>query len=84
MDLTEFHHSDGRPVSFARQTVLLVEPHESGNGTRLRLGPTDRTIDLHVREDYAAVMKELNLTTLERIMRGIVGEEAEAEASRSV
>ena len=83
MDLTEFHHSDGRPVAFDRNTVILVEPHADGTGTLMRLGPGERTVDMHLREDYEVVMAELKLTFMERTMRNFLRNQEEQSAAAS-
>lgn len=67
MALIEFHHAtDGRPVSFENHLVLIMEPHDSGTGTFVRLGPPERTHDLHLTEDYASVKREVTKTWVER------------------
>lgn len=65
----EFNYADGRPVSFDRHTVILIEPHESGTGTLVTLGPIERSRDLHLAESYAEVRKEVTMSVIDRAMR---------------
>ena len=69
VDLLEMHHADGRPVSFDRHTILLIEPHESGTGTLVTVGSAERSRDLHLREDYAHVHEEATMSLIDRAVR---------------
>lgn len=68
-------HIDGRPLAFDRNTVIYFEAHESGDGTRLRLAPADRPLEVHVREDYATVLKEVTETEIHRAMASFTSED---------
>ncbi|WP_242183036.1 hypothetical protein [Sphingomonas sp. CARO-RG-8B-R24-01] len=57
--MRELHHKDGRPFSFDRTTVRFIEPHETGEGSLLVLGPKAGPRSVHVAEDYDAVRKEV-------------------------
>lgn len=71
MELLDFHHVDNRPVAFEKSSVLLMEPHESGSGTFVRLGPIEHPRDMHLREDFELVSAEVKMSTMDRIMRSI-------------
>jgi len=72
MDLFELHYIDGRPVMFERNTVLLIEPHVSGSGTFLRLGPIERPTEIHVREEYDFVKTEVTMSAMDRGIRSFL------------
>lgn len=61
-------HVDGRPLAFDRNTVIYFEAHESGEGTRLRFAPAERPLEVHVRENYATVLKEVTETEIDRAL----------------
>lgn len=72
MALLEFHHAaDGRPVNFEHHLVLIMEPHEDGKGTFVRLGPIERPRDMHLAEDYDAVKAEVTMSPSARLMRDV-------------
>lgn len=57
--MRELHHKDGRPFSFDQTTVQFIEPHESGEGSLLVLGPKAIPREVHTAEEYEAVRKEV-------------------------
>lgn len=69
MDLVEFHHVDDRPVAFERRSVLLLEPHMSGAGTFVRVGPVEHPRDMHLRENYAEIKAEVTMSSTELFLR---------------
>ncbi len=78
MILVEFHHVDGRPVTFDRETVILMEPHFSGEGTLVRLGAAERAHDMHLSESYDHVRTEVTLSQTDRVLR-MLKQQREAE-----
>jgi ribosomal protein L14 len=81
VDLFELHHVDGRPVSFDRTSVILIEPHVSGVGSLVTLGPIERPRDLHVSEEYAMIRTEVTMSVMDRVMRSM---DEDREAGRGV
>jgi hypothetical protein len=66
MIMRELHHKDGRPFSFDRTTVQFIQPHESGEGSLLVLGPKAIPRVVHVAEEYEAVRKEVLQSDFDR------------------
>ena len=77
--MIDFHYADGRPVSFAPHMVIHAEPHLSGSGTAVTLGPSERPREMHLRESYEKVMAEIRMTDIERAMRDFIAREERAE-----
>jgi hypothetical protein len=63
------NYIDGRPVSFDRSIVILIEPHVSGTGTLVTLGPVEQPRDLHLVEEYTTVRTEVTMSVMDRALR---------------
>ncbi len=63
------HQADGRPISFRRQMVMLIEPHPSGTGTLVVLGLDDYPRELHLSANYSEVRREVTMSDMERALR---------------
>lgn len=70
MDLDDYHYHDGRPVSFDRKKVILLEPHESGSGTFVRLAYEGGSHAMHLREDYDFLKQRLAESSWDRAAAG--------------
>ena len=81
MDLLELNYIDGRPVSFDRASVILIEPHVSGAGTLVTLGPIERPRDLHVAEEYAMVRTEVTMSVMDRVVRRLERDRASGDGA---
>jgi len=68
---------DGRPLAFDRKTVIYFEAHESGEGTLVRFVPVDCPLQVHVREDYEAVLNEVTESDIDRAARTFVADAEE-------
>lgn len=77
MSLDHYHYHDGRPVSFDREKVIHIEPHESGSGMFVRLGFEGGTAVMHLREDYDFLVDRITDGTMERTARYMAEEDSE-------
>jgi len=77
LDLLEFHHIDNRPVTIERTSVLLMEPHISGSGTLMRVGPIERPYEFHLRDEYEFVKAEVLMSSISRAARSFLQNRAE-------
>ena len=80
MAMEEFQQFSGEHVTFQTSAVTLYSPHPSGAGTKVILGPLERPIELHLRDDYDAVKRELTLTMADRLVRHLERQNGASDA----
>jgi hypothetical protein len=59
--MRELHYKDGRPFGFDQTMVRFLQPHESGEGTLMRLDPIASPVEIHVQEDYELAYDTITL-----------------------
>ncbi len=69
MSLDEYTYFDGRKVSFDREKVVQIEPHQSGAGTLVRLLVADNMVEMHLREEYSYLQPRISESSWGRALR---------------
>lgn len=84
MSLDEYTYFDGRKVSFDREKVVQIEPHQSGSGTLVRLLVADNMLEMHLSEEYAYLQVRISESSWDRMTRRSKEAPEEACASQLV
>jgi hypothetical protein len=69
MIMRELHYKDGRPFGFDQAMVRFLSPHESGEGTLMRLDPIASPVEIHVQEDYQTAYDMVTLGSFARALK---------------